>query len=243
MFPNEPHTCGLVASPNLPHRCSQTPGDTCSLVAMPNIDQRAKAWELELSGRVGKAVLRRRKALGLTAVQLADKTRDLGYPITRVAITKIETNKRAGKLDIAEVLVLAVALEIPPALLLFPSFPERGTVELLPGYDVWPPAAVRWLCGESPLPMQVHADETTGDINPPNAGTELVGAFARLTYAEAGLGKAQFDQQFGAKATPAELVESGKRLVLEQEAVTAIETEIARHRASLWGTSAEESDG
>ena len=48
---------------------------------MPNIDQGAKAWELELSGRVGTAVLRRRKALGLTAVQLADKTRDLGYPI------------------------------------------------------------------------------------------------------------------------------------------------------------------
>jgi transcriptional regulator with XRE-family HTH domain len=209
---------------------------------MPNIDQGAKAWELELSGRVGKAVLRRRKALGLTAVQLADKTRDLGYPITRVAITKVETNKRAGKLDIAEVLVLAVALEIPPALLLFPSFPERGRVELLPGYDVWPPAAVRWLCGESPLPVQIHADDTVGDANPQNAGTELVGAFARQTYLEARLRRAQFEEQFGATATPEELAESGKRLVQDQEALAAVNREIDRHRGVLWGSSAQDEE-
>ena len=208
---------------------------------MPNVDEVAKKWEEGLSRRVGKAIQARRKALGLTAQQLAERTRGLSYLVSRVAISKIEGNTRAGKLDVAELLVLAVALEIPPALLLFPSFPERGTVELLPSYDVWPPAAVRWLCGESPLPVQIHDDDTFGEVNPPNAGTELVGAFARLTYAEAGLRKAQFDQQFGAKATSEELVESGKRLVLEQEAVTAIKTEIARHRASLWGTPAEES--
>jgi len=208
---------------------------------MPNIDKDAKAWELKLAGRVGDAVKRRRKALGLTAVQLADKTRDLSYPITRVAITKIETNKRAGKLDIAEVLVLAVALEIPPALLLVPEFPGDPSVEMLPNYRASPPAIVRWLCGESPLPMQVHADETTGDANPQNTGTELVGAFTRLTYAKAGLRKAQFDQQFGAKATPEKLVESGKQLVLEQESVAAIDREIARLLSVLWGTSAEES--
>src|SRR6476660_6914974 len=184
---------------------------------MPNIDKDAKAWELKLAGRVGDAVKRRRKALGLTAVQLADKTRDLGYPITRVAITKIETNKRAGKLDIAEVLVLAVALEIPPALLLFPNFPDNDGVELLPSYRAWPPAAVRWLCGESPLPVQIHADDTVGDANPQNAGTELVGACARQTYLEARLRRAQFEEQFGAKATPEELAESGKRLVQDQE--------------------------
>jgi transcriptional regulator with XRE-family HTH domain len=211
---------------------------------MPNIDQGAKAWELELAGRVGQAVLRRRRALGLTAVQLADKTRDLGYPITRVAITKIETNKRAGKLDIAEVLVLAAALEIPPALLLFSTFPEGGSVELLPGYNADPSAAVRWLCGEKPLPVQIHADETIGDINRQNTGTELVGAFARLTYAKAGLRKAQFDQQFGAKVSAENLVQIGKQLVLEQEAVAAIEKEIERLLLVLWGTSAEElSDG
>src|SRR5690349_5074985 len=120
------------------HRCSQTRADSCSLVAMPNIDEISKAWELDLSRRVGAAVMSRRKALGLTAVQLADRTRELGCPITRVAITKIETNKRAGKLDISEILVLAVALEIPPALLLVPEFPDDSSVELLPGYRAWP---------------------------------------------------------------------------------------------------------
>jgi len=112
---------------------------------------------------------------------------------------------------------------------------------MLPNYRASPPAILRWLCGESPLPMQVHADETTGDANPQNTGTELVGAFTRLTYAKAGLRTAQFDQQFGAKATPEKLVESGKQLVLEQESVAAIDREIARLLSVLWGTSAEES--
>ncbi|MCH9668944.1 MAG: helix-turn-helix domain-containing protein [Actinomycetia bacterium] len=94
---------------------------------MPNIDPVVKAWELDLAARLGQAVQTRRNALGLTAQQLAQRTADLGYPITRVAISKIEGNKRAGKVDVAELIVLAKALEMPPVLLLYPGFPE--------GYD------------------------------------------------------------------------------------------------------------
>lgn len=79
--------------------------------------------ELTLAQRVGDAVAKRRKALGWTGVQLADRTAELGYPITRVAISKIETNSRAGKFDVAELLVLAEALYIPPVLLLAADFP------------------------------------------------------------------------------------------------------------------------
>jgi transcriptional regulator with XRE-family HTH domain len=101
---------------------------------MPSIDPDGKAWQLELAARVGKAVKMRRKALKLTAQQLAQRTAELGYPVTRVTISKIESNVRAGKFDVAEWLVLAQALEIPPALLLFPDYPD-APVQVVPGND------------------------------------------------------------------------------------------------------------
>src|ERR1700756_3655468 len=104
------------------------PEDLAGRVALPNVDQAAKEWQVELAGRVGAAIQARRKALRLTAQQLAQRTKELGYPVSRVAISKIEGNFRAGKLDVAELFVLAAALEIPPALLLFPDFPD-GSVE------------------------------------------------------------------------------------------------------------------
>ena len=113
---------------------------------MPKVNEAAKAWELTLAQRVGDAVAKRRKAKGLTGVQLADRTAELGYPITRVAISKIETNSRAGKLDVAELLVLAEALEIPPVLLLAADFPD-GKVETRPGHTVDSLDAVRWFSG------------------------------------------------------------------------------------------------
>lgn len=122
--------------------------DSCKNVAMPNIDPRAKAWEQTLSARVGATVQRLRTELGLTAVQLSERTRQLGYPITRVAITKIENNSRAGKLDVAEWLVLAYALDVPPGALLYPDLPD-GTVEVLPGWVLPSWVALLSLDGET----------------------------------------------------------------------------------------------
>lgn len=115
---------------------------------MPNIDPRAKAWEEALAERVGKAVQRLRTELGLTAVQLSERTRELGYPITRVALTKIENNSRAGKLDVAEWVVLAYALDVPPGALLYPDLPD-GPVEVLPGWILPSWVALLSLDGET----------------------------------------------------------------------------------------------
>jgi transcriptional regulator with XRE-family HTH domain len=113
---------------------------------LPSVNAVAKTWQLELSARVGKAIQKRRRALNLTAQQLARRTAEIGYPVSRVAISKIEANVRAGKLDVAEWLILAQALEIPPALLLFPDYPE-GLVEGLPGPEVESVNAVWWIAG------------------------------------------------------------------------------------------------
>jgi transcriptional regulator with XRE-family HTH domain len=153
---------------------------------MPYIDPGARNWELDLAGRFGAAILARRKALKMTAVQLAAKTKELGYPISRVAISKIENNQRAGKVDVAEVLVLAVALEIPPALLLFPGYPDDD-VNLTPRISGTGSEAVQWISGESKLPGVIASVEKSDDGQtwetfqsyPTNPGVELVSAVKR----------------------------------------------------------------
>jgi transcriptional regulator with XRE-family HTH domain len=187
---------------------------------MPHVDEAAKAWELELAGRVGAAVAARRKALKLTAQQLAERTKELGYPITRVAISKIEGNMRAGKLDVAELVVLAVALEIPPALLLIPGFPD-GDVELLPGRGADSVEAMKWMSGEGQLPVI----EGTS-----NMGVVLVAAVGERAELDKKLSELQLEKRD--KNAP---VESIKRTIAEyRKYLVVVNTEIDTSKNQLW---------
>ncbi|OBJ53439.1 transcriptional regulator [Mycobacterium sp. 1423905.2] len=116
---------------------------------MPKTDVTAKQWQKELAARTGSAVRERRKALDLTAAGLAERTAELGYPVSRVAIGKIETGHREGKMDLAELLVLAAALAIPPVMLIYPGVPH-GPVEVLPGLECDSVDALEWFVGDSP---------------------------------------------------------------------------------------------
>jgi hypothetical protein len=102
---------------------------------MPNVDPAAKTWQKDLAGRIGHAVQVRRQELKMTAAALDKRTAELGYPVSRVAIGKIENNHRAGKLDLAELLVIAAALDIAPLELLYPGAPDQQDqlVQILPG--------------------------------------------------------------------------------------------------------------
>jgi transcriptional regulator with XRE-family HTH domain len=102
------------------------------MYAMPMTNPAAKKWQDDRAARLGRAVRDRRKDLKMTADDLARRTAELGYPITRVAIGKLENNYRAGKFDSAEVDVLAAALDLSPADLLH-SGPPDELVEVLPG--------------------------------------------------------------------------------------------------------------
>lgn len=113
---------------------------------MPKIDEDAKAWQMASAERFGHAVASCRRNLGLTAAQLADRTRALGYPIHRVAIGKLETNARAGKVDLGEILVLAAALETSPVSLVFPG-PYNEQVETVPGLPTTQLSAAQWFSG------------------------------------------------------------------------------------------------
>ncbi|UVO13784.1 hypothetical protein NM962_06815 [Mycobacterium sp. SVM_VP21] len=113
---------------------------------MPSIDESAKAWQEQLAKRVGLAIRGQRVALGFTAQQLSEQTRDFGYPVSRAAISKIESNSRSGKVDLAELLVLAAALFTPPVALVFPGRYD-DEIDVLPGLKTSQFDAAQWFSG------------------------------------------------------------------------------------------------
>ncbi|WP_051161893.1 helix-turn-helix domain-containing protein [Nocardia brevicatena] len=131
-----------------------------------NPDEGATEWRRAIAARVGRAVAELRKAQGISVVELASRTKDLGFPIHRVAISKIENNQRAGKLDVAELVILASALNVWPAWLLFPELPD-GSVEVVPGRHIRSVDAADWLAGLYWFPptwMEGHPDDKTPEV-------------------------------------------------------------------------------
>lgn len=179
---------------------------------MPKIDEDAKTWEMRLAGRVGEAVQKRRKALKWTGVQLAERTAELGYPITRVAISKIEGNSRAGKIDVAELLVLAAALDIAPVLLLCPNFPD-GQVETVPGHSVHSRPAVKWFSG---------------------LGAELVEAQALLEEGERRLSQMR-EIARSPDATSQERKLLSSDITYAERTLDALRDNVTRKKHELWG--------
>ena len=103
-----------------------------------------QSWTDEVHRRVATAIRRARS--GRSAQWLSDETERLGFPISRAAIANYESGRKKG-LDLAELMVLAAALRVPPVVLLFPDLPD-GPVEALPDHtvDSWDAAA--WFSGE-----------------------------------------------------------------------------------------------
>ena len=81
----------------------------------------------------------------MSALELADATARLGYPITRSQIANYESGRKQG-LDVAELLVIAAALDVAPLELLFPGEPDQA-VQTLPGQTATTLAASNWFVG------------------------------------------------------------------------------------------------
>lgn len=64
--------------------------------------------------------------------ELSERTKDLGYPISESVLTNFEHGRRGARLDVAELLIIAEAIQVPPAELLFSRNPD-AEVEYLPG--------------------------------------------------------------------------------------------------------------
>lgn len=181
-------------------------------------------WSSSLTARVAQAVKARRKALGLNAADLAVRTR-VGKPLTRAVISDLETGRKKT-LEVSELLTLAVALDIPPLLLLFPDYPA-GSVEIVPGVTVSSERAADWLAGRGVIPGAES-----------NAGTALVRAASRRRELENRRELASLDNDL-AQAGVKHVVEVDRRVI---DGITAeindTSTTIDAVERELWGNDA-----
>lgn len=128
----------------------------------------AAEWRREFVERVGKAV---QAARGKRSAQwLADRTAEIGTPISRTAISNLE-NGRKGTIDLADLTVLAAALRVPPVQLIFPDLID-GPVEVIPNVTVDSHEAMAWFTGEDwaessrTTPVMRHLDmDADGNFN------------------------------------------------------------------------------
>jgi transcriptional regulator with XRE-family HTH domain len=106
-------------------------------------------WGGVLHARIAQAIRTARQGR-LSAQQLADETERLGYGISRSQIANYESGRKKS-LDVAELLVIAAALGVPPLQLLLPGEPDVD-VEMLPGQRTSTFHAIAWFTG-GPGPM------------------------------------------------------------------------------------------
>jgi transcriptional regulator with XRE-family HTH domain len=205
---------------------------------MPSIDPRAKGFEMEVAAVFGLAVNARRRALKLTASEVARRTDALGYPISRGAIAKIETNSRSGKVDVCELLVLSAALDIPPVLLLFPEFPAGRRMAVLPDVAARGGEAVRWVSGRTSFPQEIEAfplevDAVLSTALPPNDGVKLIAAASDVEEAIAT--RIPLLNRLEKAKDPDDLELAQRTLQIHDEDIARLLKDVADADSALWG--------
>jgi len=103
-----------------------------------------QGWAANWSANIGREVKTARRAKHMTAEQLAERTKQLGFEVTRSAIANLESGRRDA-VTVQQVAVLAMALDVSPVRLLFD--PTAQEVDLLPGRatsGIW---ACEWWSG------------------------------------------------------------------------------------------------
>lgn len=119
-------------------------------------DMDQNAWSTRLALSIAREVRRHRTRLGLSAAQLSARCGLIGMPIQRSVLANLESGRRTT-VTVAEVLVLARALNVPPGALIFPAGYEQ-MVETLPGAWAEPGFSVEWLSGRSFLDAEAAED-------------------------------------------------------------------------------------
>jgi transcriptional regulator with XRE-family HTH domain len=106
-----------------------------------------KAWAEGLHRRIAATIRQARTREGMSAQDVADATQELGYALSRDKIANYESGRKQG-LDIAEFLVIAAALRMPPISLLFDGPPDEP-VQVLPGDNATMADGLAWLSADT----------------------------------------------------------------------------------------------
>lgn len=118
-----------------------------------------RANELGPSGtRLAENLKALRSSLPLTTDQLAARVTAYGRPMRANTITKIEKEQR--RVDVDDLVALALALETRPDALLLPPTIAMDEVELVEGKTVTAFDAWRWANGARPLDLPEDDDGT-----------------------------------------------------------------------------------
>lgn len=110
--------------------------------------------------RVAANVRELRKARGLDLKDLSARLRDLGVSISLNALSRVENGKR--RVDVDDLVALAVALDVSPIRLLLPAEADGQEVELTHARVVSAEAAWPWAAGSQPLP---EGDDKVFNVN------------------------------------------------------------------------------
>ncbi len=117
----------------------------------------SKEWAEDQAKRIGAEVLRLR---GKRSGQwLSDRTAELGYRVSRTTLSEIENGQRKW-MSVAEVMVLARALNTAPITLLFGPDPLcDDSIEILPGFPGPRTVGLQWFSGEIAAPSALICDD------------------------------------------------------------------------------------
>lgn len=121
----------------------------------------AEAWAAEVTASVAQEIKRYRMRAGMSAQRLSDVCSEIGYPIPRAVIAKLESGHRKF-ITLPELHVIAYALRVPPLLLVVPVG-YADWVAVAPRDEVPAEDALNWLRASFP------PDDHTADPAAPQA--------------------------------------------------------------------------
>jgi transcriptional regulator with XRE-family HTH domain len=132
-------------------------------------------WPDRLTRVVADEVRRYREKRKMSTQRLDERTAELGMRIPRSVLANLESGRR-NTVSAAEILVLAAALDVSPALLLFPV----GRLELmdaLPDLPMPPWQAFEWFTGEREIGVITGTDGARLAISGPADSSSEISVF------------------------------------------------------------------
>lgn len=131
-------------------------------------------WPSAFTAQVVREMRRARREAGLTMGDVASGCSERGLPLPEQTIKNFETGRRAS-MTLAEFVVLADVLGVPPVTLLYPVAVD-ATVDVLPGRPAPTWDALAWFTGETALDNPAPSGSARETLDVFRAHADLVNA-------------------------------------------------------------------